>query len=170
MSLKKTTLEQVKEFMSLGNQTINENPTLVDNKLANFRVDLIQEESKELFQALAEGNIVEVLDALCDIQYVLDGAFHTFGMANIKEQAMDAVQESNMSKFCKSEEEALATKQYYEKAGVETYYKLMGMRTGDEKTTLYWVVYRTSDNKILKSVNYKPVTQMLQKILEDAKN
>ena len=165
MSHKRNSLEQVHEFMSLGKQTINENPTLVDNKLANFRVSLIQEEAKELFEALAEGNIVEVLDALCDLQYVLDGAFQTFGMAEIKEEAMDAVHASNMSKFCKSEEEALATKQFYAKQNVATYYKLMGSRVG-VTTVLYWVVYRESDNKILKSINYQPVTEKLKKILK----
>ena len=38
------------------------------------------------------------LDALCDLQYVLDGAFLAYGWASIKDAAFAEVHKSNMSK------------------------------------------------------------------------
>ncbi|MCY1551270.1 hypothetical protein D9M68_875870 [compost metagenome] len=55
---------------------------------------------------------------------------------------------SNMSKACKTVEEANETIHYYkEKNNVDAYYK--------EIDGLF-LVYRHSDNKTLKSVNYSP--------------
>ena len=53
----------------------------------------------ELKEALEAGDIVEVLDALTDIQYVLDGAYLSFGMQGLKTPAFEEVQRSNMSKL-----------------------------------------------------------------------
>ena len=61
-----------------------------------------------------------------------------------------------MSKTCKTIEEAEATMAYYKKAkGVDSYY---------EKAGEVYLVYRKSDNKTLKSVEYSPAD--LKGILE----
>lgn len=62
--------------------------------------------------------------------------------------AFKAVHESNMSKFCKSESEAHETIRKYKSNGVEAYFTV--------NNGLY-VIFRTSNNKVLKSVNYHPV-------------
>jgi predicted HAD superfamily Cof-like phosphohydrolase len=60
---------------------------------------LIAEELEELQEALKNNDIVETLDALIDLQYVLDGAFLSFGLHDVKEIAFAEVHRSNMSKL-----------------------------------------------------------------------
>lgn len=63
------------------------------------RLQLTQEELGEFARALLEHNIVEVLDALTDIQYVNDGAYLAFGLGELKLRAFREVQRSNMTKL-----------------------------------------------------------------------
>jgi hypothetical protein len=93
--------------------------------------------------------MVEIADALTDLQYVLDGAYLAFGMQNIKDELFDHIHESNMSKLCDTPEIAQATKDKYLAEGVVTYIKF------DENSGKY-MVKRDSDNKVLKSIDYKP--------------
>lgn len=72
-----------------------ENP----NNKAFIRLQLIQEELSELAQGFANNDPVECLDALTDIQYVLDGTYLATGLAPLKEGAFLEVQRSNMSKL-----------------------------------------------------------------------
>jgi predicted HAD superfamily Cof-like phosphohydrolase len=66
---------------------------------AQLRLELLQEELDELQDAIRANDKVEVLDALIDLQYVLDGTFHEFGMAHLKEAGLNEVHDSNMSKL-----------------------------------------------------------------------
>lgn len=50
-----------------------------DSKLANYRISLITEEYKELLEAFQNNNIIEVVDALLDILYVVYGMGSSFG-------------------------------------------------------------------------------------------
>lgn len=43
-----------------------------------------QEELNELKEAIAQNDLVEVADALADLQYVLSGAVHEFGMGSVR--------------------------------------------------------------------------------------
>lgn len=206
--------EKVKEFMITSGQHIGtiygvykENVNLID-----LREELIKEEILELSIALEEDNKIEILDAFCDIEYVLIGAMLTFAIKpekiiehdfelyndiegllelnetifkNIKslknkqiseldfsnlytdliiirkklskkgtdydylfEQGFDRVHESNMTKFCKTEAEAIITCSKYELKGIHSYF---------DRVKDFYVVKRSSDGKILKSVNYQPV-------------
>lgn len=58
----------------------DENP-----KLVKLRLGLIQEEVKELSEAVEQKNIVEVADALSDILYVVFGAGQAFGINLVDE-------------------------------------------------------------------------------------
>lgn len=49
-------------------------------KLVKLRYSLIEEESKEFITAVKENDIVEMIDALADIDYVVYGAGHAFGI------------------------------------------------------------------------------------------
>lgn len=93
-----STLEQVMLFHHTFGHPIKDEPDISDPKLNELRVELLREELAELKEALDAGNMVDVLDALCDLQYVLDGAFLAFGLHHVKAHAFAEVQRSNMSK------------------------------------------------------------------------
>jgi predicted HAD superfamily Cof-like phosphohydrolase len=97
--MKKSTLEQVREFHETYGLPVKDAPDLSDPQTNELRINLLAEELDELKEALAEGDVVEVLDALIDLQYVLDGAFLSFGLHDVKEAAFNEVHRSNMSKL-----------------------------------------------------------------------
>lgn len=149
-------LNQVAEFHKTFKHPIESKPVIPDKKRCDLRVALIREELKELEQAIEDQDIVEIADALCDIQYVLSGAVLEFGMGEMFRDLFDEVQRSNMSKTCATTEEAEATVSYYrEKRGIDCFY---------EKTDGHYLVYRKGDRKTLKSINYSPAD--LKSILE----
>ena len=141
-------LNQVAEFHKTFKHPIVKDPAIPNEKRCALRVELIAEELKELEQAIKDNDLVEVADALCDIQYVLSGAILEFGMGDKFKALFDEVQRSNMSKACKDEAEAKATVDHYQKEkGTDCYYKEL-----DGK----FLVYRKADDKTLKSINYSP--------------
>lgn len=149
-------LNQVAAFHHTFKHPVLTEPTIPSAQRCQLRVDLIAEELKELEEAIANNDLVEVADALCDIQYVLSGAVLEFGLGEKFRTLFDEVQRSNMSKACKSLEEAEATmKHYRENKDTECYM----VKEGD-----LYLVYRTSDDKTLKSINYSPAN--LKPILE----
>ena len=150
------TLSAVAEFHKTFQHPILDQPQIPSEARSNLRVSLIAEELKELEEAIKANDMVEVADALCDIQYVLSGAILEFGLKDKFFDLFNEVQRSNMSKACKTEEESIATQEHYKTTkGVDSYYK--------EVDGLY-LVFRTEDNKTLKSINYSPAD--LKSILE----
>ena len=99
MSETKSTLERVQIFHETYGLPVEDKPTLSDPKTRELRINLLAEEVQELKEALENNDLVEVLDALTDIQYVLDGAYLSFGLQDLKETAFAEVQRSNMSKL-----------------------------------------------------------------------
>jgi predicted HAD superfamily Cof-like phosphohydrolase len=141
-------LNQVAEFHKTFKHPIEESPTIPSRRRCDLRVALIQEELDELKEAIEKRDLVSVADALCDIQYVLSGAVLEFGLGEKFRDLFDEVQRSNMSKSCSSKVEAEATVEYYKnERGVDCYYK---------QVDGHFNVYRTDDNKTLKSINYSP--------------
>ena len=140
-------LNSVAKFHEVFQHPILEKPTIPSKQRSELRVALLQEELNELQQAIIDQNMVEIADALCDIQYVLSGAVLEFGLGELFSDMFDEVQRSNMSKACVTEAEAKETVDYYAKQGSEAYYVPMNGK---------YLVYRKSDNKTLKSVNYSP--------------
>lgn len=148
-------LNQVAEFHKTFKHPIKEAPGIPSRERANLRVSLLAEELQELKQAVDNNDFVEVADALCDLQYVLAGAILEFGLGEKFKQLFDEVHRSNMSKACKSLEEANETIQHYRKNHqCDAYHK--------EEDSLF-LVYRSNDDKTLKSINYSPAD--LQSIL-----
>ena len=96
---KKTTLEQVQEFHETYGLPVRSDIDLSCEQTKQLRINLLQEELDELKEALANNDPQETLDALIDLQYVLDGAFLSFGLQAVKELAFDEVHRSNMSKL-----------------------------------------------------------------------
>lgn len=140
-------LNQVAEFHRTFQHPILPSPQIPSKARCDLRVSLISEELKELQEAIEKNDIVEVADALCDIQYVLAGAVLEFGLGEKFRQLFDEVQRSNMSKACHSLEEAQATIEYYAAKGTEAYYKIVEGK---------YLIYRKGDNKTLKNINYSP--------------
>jgi predicted HAD superfamily Cof-like phosphohydrolase len=150
-------LNSVAEFHKTFKHPILDSPQIPSEDRCKLRVSLIAEELKELEEAIADNDLVEIADALADIQYVLSGAILEFGMGGKFKTLFDEVQRSNMSKTCKTMEEAEATREHYQQRdGTESYI---------EESDGHFLVYRKEDNKTLKSVNYSPAD--LKSILAD---
>lgn len=175
-------IKSVREFHENFNHPINNQKDEILLETRQLRIKLIFEELKELAEASdvkktfydlckeevksdkswmkldddkinilddeISVNKKEELDALCDLQYVLSGAILSLGYQDVFEQAFEEVHNSNMSKMCHNKESLDDTINDYTRKGIETY---------SLKKDYAWIVYRTSDNKILKSINYKEV-------------
>ena len=141
-------LNQVAEFHTTFKHPILDTPVIPSRQRANLRISLLAEELKELQEAVNNNDIVEVADALCDLQYVLAGAVLEFGLAEKFKDLFDEVHRSNMSKACATAEEADKTVEHYQ----------LNHATGSYHQEIEgkFLVYRSQDNKTLKSINYSP--------------
>lgn len=148
-------LNQVAEFHTTFKAPILDTPQIPSAERCQLRVALLQEELDELKQAIEDRNIIEIADALCDLQYVLSGAVLEFGLGEKFVSLFNEVQRSNMSKACNTEEQAKETATFYEEKGVDVFYEKSGEK---------YNVYRKEDHKVLKNKYYSPAD--LQTILE----
>ena len=89
--------DNVRTFMEIFGQEVKTKPEFPNDKTIQLRYDLIEEELKELKNAVKTRNLKEVADALTDILYVTYGAGHAYGI-NL-DNCFVEVQKSNMSKL-----------------------------------------------------------------------
>ena len=140
-------VNEVEEFNAAMNKPNNYTPTIPETKEWMFVYDFVLEELEELKHACETGDIVEVLDALCDLQYVAGGnGVMLFGLKDKFIPAYAEVQASNMSKICNNLPEALET------VNVRT--REQGEMCHYEEVGNKYVVYRSRDRKVCKSINY----------------
>ncbi|MDN5205585.1 nucleoside triphosphate pyrophosphohydrolase family protein [Fulvivirgaceae bacterium BMA10] len=162
------TLRSVEEFHKTFGAPVLNDPEIPARDRVKLRLSLILEELSELavaseatddFIDLMKNKIdairsekeskdpVEAMDALCDLQVVLNGTILEYGLHDKFDESFDEVHRSNMSKACEDEEQ-----------GEESIakYKDQGVATRMEKVNGKIVIYRDPDNKILKGVNYTP--------------
>ena len=141
-------VSEVETFNETFGKTNNYEPTIPEEKEWRFVYDFILEELQEYKEACERGDIVEVLDALCDIAYVSIGnGTMLHGLKSKIWPAYQEVQASNLSKACSSEEEAMETVRVRAKEqGEECYFE----KLEDGR----YIVYRKRDKKVMKSVNY----------------
>jgi hypothetical protein len=141
-------VSEVEDFNSLMNKPNNYEPTIPENRSEwEFVYNFILEELEEYKHACETGNIVEVLDALCDITYVsLGNGAMLHGLKDKVWPAYMEVQASNLSKACRSQEEAEETVQVRSKEQGETCH---WEKVGDN-----YIVYRSRDRKVMKNINY----------------
>ena len=92
-----TNFEKVGLFMKTFGQEIKVKASFSSDKINKLRVDLIEEELRELKEAINKKDLQETIDALTDILYVTYGAGHAFGV-NL-DKCFEEVQNSNMSKL-----------------------------------------------------------------------
>ncbi len=140
-------VSEVEQFNKLMNKPNNYEPTIPGKKDWQFVIDFVKEELEECEQACKNGDIVEILDALCDIAYVsLGNGTMLHGLKDKIWPAYQEVQASNLSKACQSQEEARLT--------VEKRSKEQGEPCHWEEVSDMYIVYRTRDRKVMKSINY----------------
>ena len=140
-------VNEVEEFNETMGKPNNYEPTIPSKKEWQFVYDFILEELEEYKEACEKGDIVGILDALCDITYVsLGNGTMLHGLKGHIWDAYQEVQASNMSKSCETEEEATDTVNVRSKEqGEDCHYEKVGDR---------FVVYRSRDRKVMKSINY----------------
>lgn len=103
---KTASMNMVREFHRAFNVPIRRTPHLDRGRVA-LRMRLLREELKEVQDAaklavFLEQNhaaMADLLQELCDLQYVLDGTFLEFGLARHRARAMQEVHRANMSKL-----------------------------------------------------------------------
>jgi len=141
-------VSEVEEFNATFGKPNNYEPTIPNEKEWKFVYDFIQEELQEYREACERGDIVEVLDALCDIAYVsLGNGTMLHGLKRKIWPAYQEVQASNLSKACSTEEEAIQTvSQRSEEQGEACHFEKIAEGR--------YIVYRTRDRKVMKSINY----------------
>ena len=141
-------VNEVETFNATFGKPNNYEPTIPEKKEWQFVYDFIQEELEEYREACERGDIVEVLDALCDIAYVsLGNGTMLHGLKSKIWPAYQEVQASNLSKACKTEEEAILTvSQRSEEQGEACHFEKVAEGR--------YIVYRTRDRKVMKSINY----------------
>lgn len=169
-------LDLIQKFMKTAGQEVPSSFKHLDYNSGVLRLKLIFEELHELAVAMGQDevfhtmcketitkpvstetpNAVEILDAYCDLEYVVGGGVLAHGLGDIYDRAFLSVHINNMSKFCLTEEEAEETAKLYEEKGIKTFIK---------QVNEYWVVYRLEDRKVLKARNYTPVN--LKRFIRD---
>ena len=149
-------LNQVAEFHKTFNAPILQSPQIPSKERCELRISLLQEELNELKAAIEDNDMVEIADALCDLQYVLSGAVLEFGLGEKFPALFNEVQRSNMSKACSNQQEAADTIAFYQEKGEEAYPEISGDKIN---------VHRKSDHKVLKNKYYSPAN--LKAILEN---
>lgn len=118
-------------------------------KLVALRLALINEEVTELKDAATQHDFTETVDALTDILYVVYGMGHSIGVD--LDKAFSIVHDSNMTKLCKTEDEARETCIWLKEYKPE--YNPVYRKTKDGSAFL---VYDSVTGKVLKSKYYTP--------------
>lgn len=129
------------QFNETGGNKVGEVDPLLERKMINS-------ELKELFEdGILAGDPKETMDGAGDVMVVFVGTIWKLGLWDKFPAILKAICESNMSKFCDTEEEAKDTVDHYKDLGVETSYTLV------EKYNKY--VIKDTKGKILKSIKFK---------------
>ncbi len=150
-------IKMVEEFHQTFKAPVLNTPQIPSKERCDLRVNLIQEELNELKEAIDNNDLIEMADACADLMVVLCGSILEFGMSEKFNEIFNNIHNSNMSKACNSEQEAIDTVKFYnEKDGTDAYY------ISDNNK---WLVYRKLDNKVLKSINYTSAS--LEKIINE---
>lgn len=140
-------ISEVEEFNKTMGKPNCYTPNIPEEKWQwEFVYNFILEELNEYKEACEAGDIIGVADALGDIMYVLCNGIMLHGIKNKFQSVYKEIQASNMSKACKTEEEARLTVIERENS--------LGKKCHYEKVEDKFIVYRSEDKKVQKSINY----------------
>lgn len=208
--------DQVYEFHKLFGIVINHQPNIAalqDQRRVTLRLKLINEEYTEFCTAFQDMNIIEMIDALGDLLYVIYGTCISFGfqveqscatlnhiwsieqyidqmkmeitnlemaMANLSlsstgnilrtmlqityhcgysilhvdlSKAFEIIHQSNMTKICSTEYQAMETIHWYQ-VHEPVRYKQPVYRKSEHPPR--WIVYDQTTGKVLKNIHYQP--------------
>lgn len=156
MQTKKKKQLQTHDMVRVWLQTIGQekpdSPVILDEDIRKFNCRLIVEEVGELIDAMNVEDFQEICDGIFDSLWVITQVAMLYGIR--LDHVMSAGFTSNMSKFCRTEEEAIKTINAYREG---THPNKLGERTEtyyEQQGDLY-VIRRLSDDKVLKSINFK---------------
>ena len=94
------TIEYVREFHGAFRLPIRQQPSAeLEEKEYMLRYHLMKEENEEYLEAVKNGDLVEVADALGDMLYILCGTIIAHGMQDKIGEVFEEIQRSNMSKL-----------------------------------------------------------------------
>ncbi len=91
--------ELLKDFMDAFDSEQNDTPTIVSAKVALLCAKLRVSEKTETLEAMADENLVEILDGLVDQLYVVIFTARTYGLSKLLAPAFKRIHENNMSKL-----------------------------------------------------------------------
>ncbi|QSH39068.1 hypothetical protein JXR01_02030 [Candidatus Kaiserbacteria bacterium] len=106
----KTQLTQLKEFHTKINSAWHNEPTVLDDKTADFRVKIMHEELQEVEEAMKEGDVAHIAKELADLLYTVFGTIGAYGLAEKMPAVFDEVHRSNVSKDVKGDADTKAMK------------------------------------------------------------
>lgn len=142
-----TSLNDIETFNMIGGHLSKPNDPELNYKL-------LKEELDEYLHAAKNGDKQKIADSLGDLMVVLWGNILKEGMGSIFfENILKPICNSNMSKFCRTEEEAKASvTRYWVDHGIRTTYK--------EIVPGFYAIINDHDGhekkgKILKGINYR---------------
>lgn len=96
----KEVIEHVEKFHdSFGIENKYEPTEVISEREGKLRFDLMKEENEEYFEAVQNGDLVEIADALGDMLYILCGTILKHGMQHKIQDVFEEIQRSNMSKL-----------------------------------------------------------------------
>lgn len=149
----KSQFQKLREFHEKFELPVRDSPyrDLFDDKpLVQLRMKLIEEEWNELREAVDNHNMVETVDAITDMIYVLLGMGVSIGVD--LDKAFDLVHQSNMSKLCDTKQHAEETVEWYKihRPNFTPAYRLT--KDGEK-----WLVYDMITGKVLKNKYYNAV-------------
>lgn len=151
-----TNFQKVVEFNKAFGVQTNTTPQLdifdKDPKFVESRLALISEEFKETVDAIKNKDFTEMTDGLMDLLVVTYGACANFGID--ADKCLEIVNQSNMSKICDTEKDAIESVKRYQEEIPQRYDSPAYRRSDDG---IHWVVYNKSSNKILKNYKYQKV-------------
>ena len=140
-------MNKIKEFNNMAKLPFNTKPTLGDFTECRLRFDLMEEELMEYWEARnyalhndEEKGLVQIADALTDMQYILNGMYAYHGLSHLKDRMYAEVHRSNMSKSCDTSFEA-------EERAID--YRNSNIDCSVEEVDGKFVIYR-KDGKVLK--------------------
>ena len=93
-------LNAVKEFHTAFEIGYSESPKSDLGESKNMlRFNLMKEENEEYLEAVQNNDLIEIVDALGDMLYILCGSIIEHGLQHKIEDVFDEIQRSNMSKL-----------------------------------------------------------------------
>jgi len=95
----KKQLSQVEKFHEVYSCLKQAQPAPLSEKEIDCRIMLMEEELKEVVEAMRNEPLENVAKELTDLVYVVLGTYVAYGFQDKAEEVFDAVHESNMSKL-----------------------------------------------------------------------